>query len=502
MYPSFSSFESTYTQFDVFPFHETLSLPPEIASIDLISSLLDSDPFILLEGVSKQASHDQFTYLGLMPYLLFHDTGDAIHETIPSQNKTTTVNGTIYDYIQTLLNRYQRIPDGAPSFSSGIMGMLSYESVTYLEKIKFNKPRSLNTPYSSFMIPQMVLIVDNYAHSITISYSVFCETIQKSDTQETTLKAIYESAQLSINRIKVTLNKPVTSRFDPLPLINPNDVMDYMCSMDSDTFIAGVDRCKRYITDGDIFQVQLSRRISMPFSGNPLDLYRYLRHYNPSPLMFYLHLNNTHLVGASPEILVNVDDRKMCIRPIAGTRKRHSNTRSEAEIIDELLHDEKEIAEHIMLVDLARNDIGRACQNRSVTVNELMYLEKYSHVFHMVSDVTGILMPEYTAVDALKFGFPAGTVSGAPKIRAMEIIEELEPNHREFYAGGVVFFDFKGDLKSALTIRTILVKDGISYTQAAGGIVADSIPKMELLESENKMKMCLSAMVQYQGPKK
>jgi anthranilate synthase component 1 len=154
------------------------------------------------------------------------------------------------------------------------------------------------------------------------------------------------------------------------------------------------------------------------------------------------------------------------------------------------------------LVDLARNDIGRACQNRSVTVNELMYLEKYSHVFHMVSDVTGLLMPEYTAVDALKFGFPAGTVSGAPKIRAMEIIEELEPNHREFYAGGVVFFDFKGDLKSALTIRTILVKEGMSYTQAAGGIVADSIPKMELLESENKMKMCLSAMVQYQNSKR
>jgi anthranilate synthase component 1 len=505
---SFSKFESIYNQFDIIPIYETIKLPPN-NSIDLISSLLSADPFVLLEGISKQVKHDQFTYLGLKPYVLFHDIDGTIYETFPSQSQsqTKTYHETIYDYIKNILNRYQRIPENTPPFSSGIMGMLSYESVKYLENISFNNPRHLNTPYSSFMIPQMILIMDNYTHDVTIVYSLFSESISP-----THLKDAYQTACDSISDIKATieatiettLSQPTAAAFTPLPLISPYETMDYSCNMDNATFLSHVNQCKRYITEGDIFQVQISRRISIPFSGNPTHLYRHLRYHNPSPLMFYVHLNDTHLIGASPEILVNVDDQKMCIRPIAGTRKRYSKNRSEDDIINELLHDEKEIAEHIMLVDLARNDIGRACQKKSITVNELMYIEKYSHVIHMVSDVKGMLMPHYDAVDALKFGFPAGTVSGAPKIRAIEIIEELESEQREFYAGGIVFFDFKGNLKSALTIRTILVKNGISYTQAAGGIVADSIPEMELLETENKMKMCLSAMYQYgdQGEKR
>ena len=203
------------------------------------------------------------------------------------------------------------------------------------------------------------------------------------------------------------------------------------------------------------------------------------------------------LVGASPEILVNVDNDKMIIRPLAGTRKRYSKEKTEPETCEELVNNEKEIAEHIMLVDLARNDIGRACELGSVAVTELMNTEKYTHVIHMVSEVEGTLRKECTSVDALKYGYPAGTVTGTPKIRAMEIISELEEEQREFYSGGVVFLDFTGDLKSALAIRSIAVKDGVAYTQAAAGIVADSLPEDEFKETKNKMRSCLSAMHQF-----
>ncbi len=489
---SFSEFKKIYKQYDIVPIKLSLKISNALQIHDLLS-LLHKDQFVLLEGVSQQVKHDQFTYLGIDPYLTFQDINGTIYEKYTSHNKDFQHTEPIYDFIKKTLKRYQRIPAKLPVFAGGIMGMLTYESVRYLENINFNNSRKLDMPLSHFMIPHLMIIMDNYSQKIQIIYSIFTEFLTPELLAES-----YERACNKLNETKRLIESAISAAsFEPLPLINPYKTVDYRCNMDSDTFIHHVNRCKQYITEGDIFQVQISRRISLPFSGNPYHLYCHLRHHNPSPLMFYVHLNDTHLIGSSPELLVNVDNGKMCIRPIAGTRKRFSKTRSESEIINELQHDPKEKAEHIMLVDLARHDIGRACQVQSVVVNDLMYIEKYSHVVHMVSDVEGDLLPQYDAVDALKFGFPAGTVTGAPKIRAMEIIEELESDQREFYAGGIAFFDFKGNLKSALTIRTILVKEGISYTQAAGGIVADSIPEMELLETENKMKMCLSAMYQY-----
>jgi anthranilate synthase component I len=210
--------------------------------------------------------------------------------------------------------------------------------------------------------------------------------------------------------------------------------------------------------------------------------------------MFYIKFEETCLIGSSPEILVGVDDKEVTIRPLAGTRRRYSENRTENEIVTELLSNEKERAEHVMLVDLARNDIGRACVKGSVKVNELFEIEKYKHVMHIVSDVSGKLKPECTAVDAFKFGFPAGTVTGAPKVRAMEIISEIEPVQREVYAGGIVFFDFCDNLKSTLVIRSLMIKNGLIYAQAAAGVVADSDPELEFLETENKMKSSLHAM--------
>ena len=483
---------------DIIPIVESIPYPEQFSLNHFISRMVNSKNTVLLEGVSQQVKHDQFTYIGIDPYIIIEDWNGKITETAINSGAEKVSSCSIYDYLKNVLSRYSRIPDTTAPFSTGIMGLLSYESVSYLENISFNKPRRIGIPLSSFVIPRVIITVDNYKKQLDITYSLFTESFPIEHAQ-----LQLDLAFKKIQEIKGIINASVNQKpFSPLPFLDPTVSIPYSCNITKSEFLNNIKRCQSYILDGDIFQVQFSRRASIPFDSNPFNLYAYVRCHNPSPLMFYTNFNDVVVLGSSPELLVNVDQNKMTIRPIAGTRKRFSKNRSEADIIHELCHDEKEKAEHIMLVDLARHDIGRACQTNSVVVNELMYIEKYSHVIHLVSDVVGQLKPNYDAIDALKFGFPAGTVTGAPKIRAIEIIEDLENEQREFYAGGVVFADFTGDLKSALTIRTICVKDGMSYTQAAGGVVADSIPEMEYLETENKMKMSLTAMYQYGTNKK
>jgi anthranilate synthase component 1 len=258
-------------------------------------------------------------------------------------------------------------------------------------------------------------------------------------------------------------------------------------------FKAAVERAKRYIYDGDIMQVVLSQRTSKPFNASPLALYRALRSLNPSPYMFFYHLDDFHIVGASPEILVRLEGDTVTVRPIAGTRPRGKNPQEDAALAVDLLADPKEIAEHVMLMDLGRNDIGRVAQTGSVKVTEKMQIENYSHVMHIVSNVEGKLKPELTAIDVLRATFPAGTVSGAPKVRAMEIIDELEKSKRGIYAGAVGYLGFNGDTDLAIAIRTGVIKDGQLHVQAGAGIVADSIPHNEWIETQNKAKALLRA---------
>ena len=258
-------------------------------------------------------------------------------------------------------------------------------------------------------------------------------------------------------------------------------------------FKSAVERAKRYIYDGDIMQVVLSQRTSKPFSASPLSLYRALRSLNPSPYMFFYHFNDFHVVGASPEILVRLEGDTVTVRPIAGTRPRGKTPQEDAELAADLLADPKELAEHVMLMDLGRNDIGRVAQTGTVKVTEKMQIENYSHVMHIVSNVEGKLKPDLTAIDVLRATFPAGTVSGAPKVRAMEIIDELEVSKRGVYAGAVGYLGFNGDMDLAIAIRTGVIKDGKLHVQAGAGIVADSIPHNEWVETQNKAKALLRA---------
>ncbi|RAP29910.1 anthranilate synthase component I [Candidatus Marinamargulisbacteria bacterium SCGC AG-343-D04] len=487
---SFKEFLSLSQTYNVIPLFEDYVYDAHTA-LTAFSQFKDQDSFVFLEGVSIHEHHGRYSYLAISPHCevnVFESHYNVIKDAVSTRH-----SGGVYDALNNLLDFYS-YPETLPDFYSGILGNLTYESVIHLESISLPSTRALDTPYASLMIPKTLLIFDKLYHTLTISRSVF---IEDKNVSEKELEHLYNEALNDIMSVKAKCESP--KMIEPVFLFNSvhnYQELKYECNIDKPSFLGQVERCKRYIEDGDIFQIQVSRRASIPYEKDPFLLYRYLRNFNPSPLLFYLKLSGSSLVGASPEILVNVENNKMSIRPIAGTRKRYSKDKTEDEIINELVTDPKEKAEHIMLVDLARNDVGRACDIDSVNVNELMITEKYAHVIHMVSDVSGTLKSTCNAVDALKYGFPAGTVTGAPKIRAMEIISECEMMHREFYSGGIVFFDFKNNLKSALTIRSILVKDKMAYTQAAAGVVADSIPEMEFKETENKMRSCLSAMVQ------
>ncbi len=474
----------------VVSFSETMVLDME-TPVTVLSRLKDYPDLVLLEGISEQVKHDRYSYIGFDAYLKItcHASFYALNF---KSGKTSTATGNFYDFLEGIMARYSLAKGSQAPFSCGLMGSMSYECVSYLESIPLPQKRSLNTPLATFIVPHFVIIFDNLTHQVSVYRNCFTEDVAPSD-----YGALYDANLKDLQSVLGLLLAPLSHAISPLDdLIGNYDVLKGEASVDEATFKSQVQRCQEYIKAGDIFQIQVSRRVSLPFTGDPFDLYRYVRNYNPSPLLFYLKFGDVYLMGASPEILVTCMDRKMVIRPLAGTRKRYSKDKTESEIIQELIHDPKEIAEHIMLVDLARNDIARACELGSVKVTELMNTEKYTHVIHMVSEVEGHLTPESTAVDALKYGFPAGTVTGTPKIRAMEIISELEVEQREFYSGGVVFLDFQGDLKSALTIRSMLVTDGRVYTQSAAGIVADSIPEMEFKETNNKMRSCLSAMMQ------
>ena len=472
---------------------KTIVLDAETPVTVLYRFLNDGD-FVFLEGISEQVKHDRFSYLGLNPYLTITCNDDSF-ELKYDNGTVVTETGNVYTFLESLMEKYRlSLSEHNSPFQSGILGNICYEYFTHLEDVKLPKERSMGLPWAKFIVPRTMLVFDNLYNRVTVVENTFSESISSSEIA-------YEEAQARLDMTLNKLRKPLTQEILPLPNdIDPYDVIDHEINVSQETFEKNIAVCKDYISAGDIFQIQVSRRSIVPFENDPILLYRYLRNYNPSPLLYYLKFDDFALIGASPEILVNVEDRKMVIRPLAGTRKRYSKEKTESEICEELVTNEKEIAEHIMLVDLARNDIGRACELGSVKVTELMSTEKYTHVIHMVSEVEGQLREECGPIDALKFGYPAGTVTGTPKIRAMEIISELETDQREFYSGGVIFLDFTGDLKSALAIRSIAVKDGVAYTQAAAGIVADSVPEDEFKETKNKMRSCLSAMHQFRTP--
>ncbi len=371
-------------------------------------------------------------------------------------------------------------PAGALRFAGGLAGYFGYDAVRYIERRLDGerKPDPIGLPDIRLLLSEELAVVDNLAGKLHL--------IVYADPSE---PGAYESARSRLQALRARLRTPIT-----LPPHDPTGSAGAPRSnIGEAAFHAAVARCKQYITDGDMMQVQISQRLEVPFAHSPLNLYRALRSINPSPYMFYFDFGDAQLVGASPEILVRREGNTVTLRPIAGTRKRGATPERDEEMERELVSDPKERAEHLMLIDLGRNDVGRIAKVGSVKVTETMVVERYSHVMHMVSNVEGEVARELSAMQLLRATFPAGTVTGAPKVRSMEVIEELETEKRGVYAGAAGYLGFNGNVDLAIAIRTGVVKDQRLYVQAAAGIVADSIPDNEWRETQNKARALLAA---------
>ena len=370
-----------------------------------------------------------------------------------------------------------------PAFVGGAVGYLAYDAVRYLERLPDAPPDDLNVPEAYFVVTDSLVVFDHLRHKVLVISLVDAGRLR--DVEGEGFAAAYRRAADDIRRVAERLSAPLSRRALP----SGSGDLGISSNFSPERYEEAVQRAKEYIRAGDAFQIVPSQRFASPVGDlDPLLLYRGLRTVNPSPYMTYLKLGDLYLVGASPEPLVRVEGRRVMTRPIAGTRPRGATPEEDALLAEELLADEKERAEHVMLVDLGRNDLGRVSEVGSVELASFMEVERYSHVMHIVSTVEGNLRDDLTALDALAAAFPAGTVSGAPKVRAMEIIDELEPTRRGPYAGASGYYGVDGRLDTCITLRTALLKDGVAYFQAGGGVVADSVPSLEYEESRNKAR--------------
>jgi len=452
----------------------------------------------LFESVEGGEHLGRYSFVGCNPRAIIRQNQDRveIHEngkvidafTISGGPKASGVKGVKdgLEVVESVMKKYRAVPvEGLPRFTGGAVGFIGYEFIHDIEPVVPRPPRDdIQTPVMYFLIADQLLIFDRVAQTITVLVNAVLDDAANPDEA-------YENATGEIDRLVSLLEQPAEHH----PVSVPDEVptIPFESNVPKENFFANVSRAKEYITSGDIIQVVGSQRFSMPVKATPLDVYRAARSINPSPYMFLLELSGFSLVGASPEIHVRCEDRKVEIRPIAGTRRRGKSPAEDQALQKELLADPKERAEHVMLVDLARNDIGRVCDFGSVRVKDLMTIERYSHVMHIVSQIEGQLSIEKSTYDLMRATFPAGTLSGAPKIRAMQIISELEQTARGPYGGCVGYFSFNGNLDCCITIRTALIKNGRAYVQAGGGWVNDSTPEDEFQETLNKAQAMLKA---------
>jgi anthranilate synthase component 1 len=441
---------------------------------------LANKPFsYLLESVQGGERFGRYSFIGLPAETRITVRGKQVTLTHKDIETTHEVENPL-DYISEYQSRFNVAPlPDLPRYTGGLAGYFGYETIRYIEPrlAKVHKPDAIGTPDILLMLTEQLAVIDNLSGKLT--FIVYANP------------AIDDAYELARERLRELLGKmrlPVD-----IPHAPPMHGGETHSEFGEAAFKQAVEKAKRYIFDGDIMQVVLAQRMSRPFPASPLSLYRALRSVNPSPYMFYYDMGDHHVVGASPEILVRLEDDTVTVRPIAGTRPRGKTQQLDADLAEELLADPKELAEHLMLIDLGRNDIGRVAQNGTVKLTEKMIIERYSHVMHIVSNVEARLKPGYNAMDVLKATFPAGTVSGAAKVRAMEIIDELEPSKRGIYAGAVGYLGFNGDMDLAIALRTAVVKDNMLYVQAGAGIVADSVPDNEWIETQNKARAVLRA---------
>ncbi len=434
----------------------------------------------LLESVQGGERFGRYSFIGLPADTRFEVHGHSCAEYRHNQLLQQSEHKDPLEYVRSCQARFRAaVPPGLPRFCGGLVGVFGYDTVRYIEgKLATTaKPDALETPDILLLLSEQLAVVDNLSGKLFL--------IVYADPREPNA---YGKCEVRLAELAAKLRQPV-----PMPEEKPTEPGVVQHEFSEDAFLEAVERAKRYIFDGDIMQVVLSQRISHTYTASPLSLYRALRALNPSPYMFYFDMGGFHVVGASPEILVRLEGDTVTLRPIAGTRPRGKTREDDLAYEKDLLSDPKERAEHVMLMDLGRNDVGRVAKTGTVRVTENMVVERYSHVMHIVSNVEGKLKPGLDALSVLRASFPAGTVTGAPKVRAMEIIDELEPSKRGVYAGAVGYLGFNGDMDLAIAIRTAVLKDGKLYVQAGAGIVADSVPASEWTETQNKARAVLRA---------
>lgn len=443
----------------------------------------------LLESIERGEQIGRYTFLGARPYMRVSSQGDEI--TIERGKKREGRSGNIFQVLKELLRAHKpAILTGLPPFTAGAVGYFAYDVVRRLENIGEHAKDDLHVPDCALMFFDRLLAFDHLRHQIHI--------IATADVSEEPPQKAYDRALSDIAALEKKLARGLRPSDWQMNGAARNHVRVH-AGITRQRFEKNVERAKEYIAAGDAFQVVLSQRLDFEPGAAPFHLYRALRTVNPSPYMYYLHMGDTCVIGSSPEMLVRVTGRKLEYRPIAGTRPRGASEAEDEHLAQEMRADEKECAEHVMLVDLGRNDLGRVSDYGSVKVRDLMYVERYSHVMHLVSALEGKLHEGLDAIDAFAACFPAGTLSGAPKVRAMQIIEELEPTRRGVYGGSVLYADFAGNLDSCIAIRTMLLKGKKAYLQAGAGIVADSDPAKEFEESMNKAKALLRAVEAARG---
>ncbi|MCK4859678.1 MAG: anthranilate synthase component I [Candidatus Omnitrophica bacterium] len=500
-YPTKQEFIKKANKGNLIPIHKEI-----LADIETPLSIfkkLDKENFsFLLESVEKGERWGRYSFLGNEPSLIFKSKGKQVEIIKQGICQKFTTREPLTE-LKKLISQYKPVEDKKlPYFWGGLVGYVGYDSICFFEPVLAADDKNiddLNLPDFFFVLAQQVLIFDHLQQKIKIVVNAGVPVtshqspVTSQKEREERLERIYTESTERIEQIIQQISKPLKGQSPLTVSCNNLKQKNWKSNFSEQEFETAVNKAKEYIRQGDIIQAVLSQRWETNLDCLPLDIYRALRCINPSPYMFYLNFKELKLIGSSPEILVRCEQEKAELRPIAGTRRRGKDEAEDKRLTEELLNDPKEKAEHIMLVDLGRNDLGRVCKYNTVSISELMVIEKYSHVMHIVSQCEGKLKKDKDIFALFKACFPAGTVSGAPKIRAMQIIAELERNKRGPYAGAVGYFGFSGNLDSCITIRTILVKKDKIYIQAGAGIVADSQPKKEYEETKNKAKAMIKA---------
>jgi anthranilate synthase component 1 len=482
--PDYRSFLELSRNATLIPVAKTLSADL-LTPVGAFLSIAERQKYaFLLESVEGGEKIGRYTFLGAQPRTVITARGQEI--TIRDGSKVRKQQGSVIDLLREQLRQHKPASvAGLPPFTSGGVGYFAYDMVRQFERLPERTRDDKRVPDCVFTFYDRLLAFDHLRHQVHI--------IAAADVRSESPRKAYDRALTDIEAIEQKLDRGLRGQRLQWASSGKAKAIKVHSSTSHDDFVKSVRRAKEYIAAGDIFQVVLSQRLDFKPPAEPFQIYRALRTVNPSPYMFFLKLDDMHVLGASPEMLVRVSGRKLEYRPIAGTHKRGADAAEDERLIEQLRNDEKERAEHVMLVDLGRNDLGRVSDYGSVKVRDLMYVEKYSHVMHLVSALEGQLRGDLDALDALASCFPAGTLSGAPKVRAMEIIEELEPVRRGVYGGSVFYADHAGNLDSCIAIRTMVIHGNRAYVQAGAGIVADSDPESEFQECINKASALLKA---------